>query len=137
MESPVEVVLQLMDAVRSKTVEQGMELVHEDAEFDWSESRAPYSGVYHGLGAMETFWGVWLDAWEEWAAEIAEVIDVGPETVLIVTNVRARGHGSGVPVRAQGASVWRVREGKIVYAKLFQSKEEALAAVESQRTGGP
>jgi ketosteroid isomerase-like protein len=134
---PLDTVLQLLDAVRDQAVDKGIEFVHEDAEFDWSESRAPYSGVYRGTAVMETFWAVWLDAWEEWVPEIAETIEIDPETVLIVTKIRARGTGSGVPVRAQGASLWRVRDGKVVWAKLFQSKEEALAAVESQRTGGP
>jgi ketosteroid isomerase-like protein len=137
LESPVETVLQLMDVVRRKAFDEGSALVHEDVEFDWSNSRAPYSGVTRGRAEMERFWRTWLEAWEEWAPEIDEAIEIEPETVLIVTNVRARGTGSGVPVRAQGASIWTVREGKVVYAKLFQSKEEALAAVESQRTGGP
>ena len=69
METPVEVVLRLMDAVRNKAVERGMELVHEDAEFDWSESRAPYRGIYRGHADMEKFWDVWLEAWEAWEAE--------------------------------------------------------------------
>ena len=43
--------------------------------------------------------------------------------------VHARGKGSGVEVRAGGAMVWRVQDGKIVEARFFQTKEEALAAV--------
>jgi ketosteroid isomerase-like protein len=137
LDTPVEIVLQLMDAVPRKAVDEARGLVHEDVEFDWSGSRAPYSGVYRGHAEMEQFWGVWLDAWDEWVPEIAEAVEVEPDTVLIVTNIRARGTGSGVPVRAQGASLWRVRDGKVAYAKLFQSKDEALASLASQRTGGP
>jgi ketosteroid isomerase-like protein len=72
---------------------------------------------------------MFIDAWDEWYPEFEEVIDVGPETILIVTRVRARGKGSGVPVEARGASIWSVRDGKVVSAKLFQSKAEALAAL--------
>ena len=53
---------------------------------------------------------------------------------MIVTHVRARGKGSGVTVEADGAGVWRVRDGKIAYAKLYQSKAEALAAVSRPAT---
>jgi ketosteroid isomerase-like protein len=57
------------------------------------------------------------------------VIEIDPETILVVNFVRARGKGSGIPVEARGASLWTVRDGKIMGAKLFRSKAEALEAV--------
>ena len=47
-------------------------------------------------------------------------------TVVVVTLVHARGRDSGVPVIAHGASVWMVRSGKVVQARLHQSKGDAL-----------
>lgn len=105
------------------------ELIADDAAFDWSNSRAPYGGVYRGHGELRAMWMLWLEAWEEWETEVVEAIEVEAGTVLTVTRVRARGRGSGVPVEARGASLWTVRDGKIVTAKLFQSKPEALAAI--------
>jgi hypothetical protein len=54
---------------------------------------------------------------------------VDAETVILVTLIHARGKGSGVPVRAGGASIWIVRHGKVTRVKLFQSKADALDAV--------
>ena len=111
-----------------------MELTHRDVEFDWSDSRAPYSGLYRGSGEIDGAWRAWLEAWDEWKPEIVETIEVDAETVVFVTKVHAHGKGSGVPVRAQGASVWTVRDGKIARGKLYQSKAEALAAVSPTTT---
>ncbi len=111
-----------------------MGLTHADVEFDWSDSRAPYSGLYRGIDEVRRAWQTWLEAWDEWKPEIVEAIEVDPETVVVVTQVQARGKGSGVTVHAQGASVWTIRDGKIARGKLYQSKAEALAAVSRPST---
>lgn len=116
-------------AAGRRDFDAAMELVVDDAQFDWSDSRAPYRGVYRGRDEASSAWSGWLEAWEEWDPEITEAIEVDADTVVAVTAVRARGKGSGVQVRARGASVWTFREGKIASAKLFQSKSEALASV--------
>jgi hypothetical protein len=58
-----------------------------------------------------------IDAWDEWRPEVEEVIEVDPSTVLVMTHVRARGKGSGVPVEA------------------LQSRAAALEAIGSKATG--
>jgi hypothetical protein len=45
------------------------------------------------------------DAWEEWDPQFEEVIEIDPETILVVNFVRARGKGSGIPVEARAARV--------------------------------
>lgn len=131
----VEIVRRFADlATGARDFDAAFQLAHEDVVFDWRDSRAPYSGLYQGRGECLAAWRVWLEAWDEWNPEVKEAIDVDPETVVVVTEIHARGKGSGVPVRAGGASVWRVRDGKIAYAKLFQSKAEALAGVSRPAT---
>ena len=110
------------------------ELAHPDAVFDWSNSLAPYRGVYQGAKQGKEAWSAWLEAWQRWDIDIVETIDLDAETLVVVTHVRAQGKGSGITVDAGGAGLWRVRDGKIAYAKLFQSKEEALAAVSPPAT---
>jgi ketosteroid isomerase-like protein len=126
----IDIVRELFDHVWiHRNVEAAIELVHPDAVFDWSDSRSPYRGLYHGHEALREAAERTWEAWDEWNPSFEEVIDVDPETVLIVTLVRGRGKGSGVPVEARGASLWSVRDGKISHAKLFQSKAEALEAI--------
>jgi ketosteroid isomerase-like protein len=105
-----------------------LELIHAEAEMDWSASLAPYRGVYHGHAAIRDTWHQWKDAWDEWTPEVIEAIGVDAETVVLVTLVHGRGKGSGVPVRAGGASIWTIRDGEVIRVKLCQSKAEALEA---------
>jgi ketosteroid isomerase-like protein len=125
-----DVVLRLFDVDWARSdLDATMQLIHDDAELDWSNSRAPYQGVYRGRAEIADAWRTWKEAWEEWYGEVREVIEVDPDTVVMVTRVRARGKGSGVTVHADGASVWSVRDGKIFRGKLFQSKAAALESM--------
>jgi ketosteroid isomerase-like protein len=125
-----EVVRALSDALwMERDLDAALDLVHPEADFDWSDSRAPYHGHFKGHGELRRAFEVMMEAWDEWYPEFDEVIEVDRDTVLIVTNVHARGKGSGVPVEARGASLWSVRDGLIISAKLFQSKGEALHAL--------
>jgi ketosteroid isomerase-like protein len=116
-----------------RDLDAAMELVDPEAVFDWSDSRAPYGGVFRGRDAIRDAAEALWDAWDEWDPEFREVIDIDPDTVLIMTFVRARGKGSGIPVEAHGASLWSVRDGKVIHAKLFQSKADAIDAIRLQQ----
>src|SRR5947208_2471079 len=106
-----------------------LEFIDADAVFDWTASRAPYSGIYRGHVEIRKFWQAFLEAWDEWTVEVQDLIEVDSETIICVTLVRGRGKGSGVLIEAHGAGVWSVRDGRITGAKLFQNKSEALEAV--------
>ena len=130
-----EVVRRLGGALwRDRDMDAALELVDPEAVFDWSDSRAPYRGVFRGHVEMRNAFQLMIDVWDDWHPEIEEAVEVDPETVLIVTRVQARGKGSGVPVEARGASLWTVRGGKVTGAKLFQSKDEALAELRLARS---
>jgi ketosteroid isomerase-like protein len=98
-------------------------------EFDWSASKAPFSGIYMGHEGFRRFWTEHNDVWEEFRLEVVEVIESGDERVITVTAVRGRGQGSGISIEGTGAVLWKLRERKIVSGRLFQSREEVLEAV--------
>ena len=116
-------------AMAGSGTDTNLEFIDAEAVFDWTASRAPYSGIYRGHAEIRRFWQGFLEAWDEWTAEVQEAIEVDPETLVCKTHFRARGKGSGVLIEGDGASVWSVRGGKVIRAKLFQSKAEALEAV--------
>jgi ketosteroid isomerase-like protein len=124
----VEIVRKVYD-FSGRDPETNLQLMDAEAVLDWTASRGPYRGIYRGHAEIRRFWQAFLEAWDEWTNEIQEVIEVDPETVVCVTHVRARGKGSGVLIDAHGAGVWSVRGGKVVRAKIFQSKFDALDAV--------
>jgi ketosteroid isomerase-like protein len=117
-------------------LEAALECVHAEMEFDWSDSIGPFAGTYRGQDGLTRFWTEMLEAWEQFSPEMEEVIDIGPDRLITLDVVRARGKGSGVDTEARGAMLWTFREGKIVRAKMFQTKQEALVAA-NRRSGPP
>ena len=111
-----------------RDLDAALECTHPEMEFDWSDSTGPFRGTYRGHEQLVRFWTEMWDAWDEFGPHSEDLIECGPERVVAVTVVRARGKGSGIEIEARAAMLWTVREGKILRGKLFQTKEEALEA---------
>jgi ketosteroid isomerase-like protein len=74
----------------------------------------------------------WLTDWfsqfeSDYRFEIEESRDWG-DRVLVVTNHRAKGRASGVPISQQTTQVMTLRDGKIVRQDFFANRDEALQA---------
>ena len=121
----------VIDAFNRADIDAVLEASSEDFEFDFSNSRGPLSGVYRGPEEAREFFSSFLEPWAALEVETEELMEVGDDRVLTVSEIRTRGQGSGAPVKATGAMIWTMRDGKLAAAKLFQSKEEALEAVGS------
>jgi ketosteroid isomerase-like protein len=104
-----------------------------DFEFDFSNSRGPLSGIYRGHAEARDFLTSFLEPWAALETEEKEFRDLGDDRVLTVTEIRTRGQGSGAEVTATGAMIWKIRDGEIVAAKMYQSKDEALEAASAER----
>jgi ketosteroid isomerase-like protein len=127
----VAVMRRFCDAWGDGDFETVLDCIHPDMEFDWSESRSPFKGVYRAHDGMRAYWEDMRDTFEWFRPEIDEVIDLGGERVLTATTVRGRARSSGIELNARGAMVWVVRDGKIASGKLFQDVEQALEAARS------
>ena len=101
------------------------ELWTDDITIDFSASRSPYAGVYSGKEEARRFMEEARDTWDELRWEPGEIVEVGPDEVLVDNVMRARGRGSGVEVEGRGAQLWTVRDGRLAHLRLFQSREEA------------
>src|SRR5690242_14465089 len=125
----VELVRGAINSVNRGDIRLAMEKADDDFEMDWSNSIGPLSGVYRGREQVNEFWASFREAWDELRWDMQEVVDLGGEQVLVVNQVRMRGHASRVDVQATGVQVWTIRNGRLVSVKLYQSKAEALEAV--------
>jgi ketosteroid isomerase-like protein len=124
----LELIRPVIDAFNRADVDGLLEATSQDFEFDFSNSRGPLNGVYQGRTRAREFLTSFLEPWAALETEEKEFTDLGNGRVLTVTEIRTRGQGSGAEVTATGAMIWRIRDGEIVAAKMYQSKEEALAA---------
>ena len=124
----VETVRRLFEALSRGDLDELEAMTPIDFELDRGASRSPGSRVYRGPGDIRQLWSDLLDAWSEFEFYEIEMIHTG-DAVVRVGGVRGKGKSSGVEVAAEGATLWRFRDGKPVSAALFQSKQEALEAV--------
>ena len=127
-EENVEVVRKIIEAFNRHDPDLFASYVAPGGEADWSDSIAPYRGVYRGPDEWKAWLRLRLDAWRDAHWEPLELAELEQELVLLVVRLIAQGRDSGIEVRASSAVLWTIRDGKVVRAKLFQSKEEALEA---------
>jgi uncharacterized protein len=90
-------------------------------------SRCAGGGLYHGPDEIARGFGRWLGAWEEFRVEIEELIDAGDHVVLFA-RMHGTGRESGFEVEQRPALVCEVRDGKVVEARGFRDRAEALEA---------
>ena len=133
MSNHVEVVTRVIDAFNRADLEAVLEASSADFEFDFSNSRGPLSGVYRGLDEARDFLASFFEPWAALDVELEELVELGGDRVLTVSEIRTRGQGSGAEVNATGAMVWTIRNGEVAAAKMYQSKAEALEAVSAER----
>jgi uncharacterized protein len=92
------------------------------------QSRFPDGEVYEGPAAFGEFYRRWFGAWDDLTVSPERFIDDGDRVVALMT-LEGRGKGSGTPVTMQVASVWGLRDGKVVEVVGYPDRREALEAL--------
>jgi ketosteroid isomerase-like protein len=98
-----------------------------DIEWDWSRSIGPDGGVQRGPAAVGRFIRAQWEHWDAIEMTPEEIVEAGDDVVVFV-HVRLRGR-DGIEVEARGPHVQTWSGGRLVRYRLFQAREEALAAV--------
>src|SRR5262245_2344009 len=120
----VEVVRRAIEAFNRREIQ----LDWLDPGVEWIEDpRFPGAETLHGPAGVERSLRKWWDAWEV-QARPQDCTCVGDQ-VVVVGHGHFRGGGSDVPVTAEFAGVYDLRDGKIVRFEVLPSRAEALKAV--------
>jgi hypothetical protein len=105
-------------------VDPGVE--HHPAEdllpLDWDE-------VAYGRDGYQQVWRKMMDAFDDFRAEPAEMLDLG-DKVLVTAHYKGHGLGSGIPIDETLFQLCRLRKGLVVWQKDFTDRAEALEAAE-------
>jgi uncharacterized protein len=102
-------------------------LLHADVEWI-NPDNAVEPGTRVGSDAFDAAWSNVRDSFETVVFEPRDFLDVGDDVVLI-TVMRARGHGSGADVEHPQGHVWTIEKGKAVRLRWFHHPHLALEAV--------
>ena len=99
----------------------------EDALWEEDPGRADQQ-VWRGHDGICASWRRWLDQWDDWSFEIADVEDQG-DRVFVVGHEHGRGQSSGANVSATNYMVLTFRDGKISRYQEFYDEQQARAAL--------
>jgi uncharacterized protein len=99
-----------------------------DPEIEWTTTgRYVEAGTYRGHDGIRKYLGTMMAEFEHMRVEPHEVIDAGDD-VVVRGRVLGRGKRSGAPVDLAMTVVYTVRDGRIVRARNFEDRADALRA---------
>ena len=76
---------------------------------------------------MTDMLATYLSGWNDYSAKIKEVSEAG-EQVILVLHETATMRDTGVPLERDLVQLWTVRDGRGVFVRVYQTKDEALEA---------
>ena len=126
-EENVELARAAIDAFNRRDLEWLLERIDDDFVFDWTRSRGPLAGVYHGREGLTEFVREQWETFETFVMEPAEFIDLGRH-VVVPNTVHVHGR-DGIEASAETTQVFTLEpDGRVSRVTMYQELEEALAA---------
>ncbi len=102
-----------------------------DPDIGWDISAHPLPDVpNHGQGRdalMTDMLATYMSGWNEYSAEMKELVDVGDQVVAVIHEMAQMGK-SGVVLDRDLAQLWTLRDGRAIFLRVFPTKAEALEA---------
>ncbi|HVS29573.1 MAG TPA: nuclear transport factor 2 family protein [Solirubrobacteraceae bacterium] len=102
--------------------------VHPDVEYVIADGPSP--GTWKGLDGLVEGWRDFLSAWENFRGQAEEYRELDDQRVLVLTTFTGRGKKSGVELghmRAKGAVVCHIHDGRVTRQVLYLDRQRALA----------
>jgi ketosteroid isomerase-like protein len=120
----VELVYRTTDAINRRDLDAS--LAPMDDEVEVIPRAGLMEGTLHGHDGVRRWWETMLDVFPDFTVEVDDVRDVGDRTIATLY-VRGHGAGSNVPAEDMLWLVQRWRDGKCIWLRIFDSRDEALA----------
>ena len=102
-----------------------------DQGVNWSPAIGPILGVetVRGTEDLRRFLTRDLfDGFDQFGAEPLSIEDLGGEYVLVMVRYTGRGQSTGIEMNMTSASLYRMRDGKVVTMRDYSTRAEALEA---------
>jgi ketosteroid isomerase-like protein len=103
-----------------------------DIDYRGAEGAIDDVGPIIGRDALRSYAADWYDMFPDLELAPEEVIDAGPERVIVTWRVAGTAKVSGVPTELRYAALYTIRGGKVVRGREYMTKDEALAAAASE-----
>jgi len=126
-EENIEVVRRSVEAVNQGDIEKVLSLTDPDAELRSAIVGGAEGTVFRGHHGFRDWFAQSMASFEELTTELTEFRDVG-DRVIAFGNIHARGRESGLELDSETGWVFTVRDGRVLRAEGFLSREQALKA---------
>ena len=103
-----------------------VDLFHPDIV--WENPLADEKREYHGIPEVLENMSDVLDSFEYMRNEPEQIVARG-DVVVVVSQTRIRGRGSGVEYTNRAAHVWNVRDGRATHFRVYENVDKALRLV--------
>jgi ketosteroid isomerase-like protein len=100
----------------------------------------PESGVWTGVAGIAAGWRRWISEWEELRVAAYEYHELDDERILVFNTFTGRGKTSGLElgqIRAKGASLFHICDGKVTKLVLYGDLKSAFADLGLAPEAGP
>jgi ketosteroid isomerase-like protein len=130
----VEIVRRLFDAFNERADEGALnpedllEYFTDDIDYRAVEGAPDDHGPVRGKEALRAHFQDWLDTFDNFRQEPAELIDAGDDKVIAVLRISGRARLSGVETHLTYAAHYAFRAGKIARGREYWTRAEALEA---------
>jgi ketosteroid isomerase-like protein len=131
MSQNVELLRRIIEANRSDEIEAGTETIValSDPSFEFRSVLSAVEGAtYRGHDGVRRYLSDMADAWQEWRNDADEILEIGPDTVLVNLHFRAVGH-SGTAVEAHSTAIFVFSNGKCLSIHSYPTRAAALEDV--------
>jgi ketosteroid isomerase-like protein len=122
----VEIVQEAVRAFQARDVEAWVNCFHPDAEVLWPRNLLE-GGSYRGHEGVRRAIADSFETWEDIRLDQVDIRSIDDCVVLLSRNTIV-GKGQAPAVEYQGAYLIKIREGKCIHFRPYQSHREALEA---------
>ena len=78
--------------------------------------------------AHDRMLATYVSGWNEYQADVVEIIDANEDQVVVVLHEAARVRASDLMLARHMSHLWTVRDGRLVFLRVFRTKRAALQA---------
>jgi ketosteroid isomerase-like protein len=125
----VEVVRVAYEAFAREGLDRFMEHFTDDVEYHvLAGADDLIHGPCHGKDAVRAWLQDWIDMFDGFWMELAELINAGGATVFTAERYGGRARLSGIETDSPNWTVFTIRHGKIAGGREYETREQALEA---------
>jgi ketosteroid isomerase-like protein len=115
-------------AFNSGDLDAFLDRCSDDIDYRAVEGALDDHGPIQGKDALRAFMQDWLGMFDDFTAELVELIEAGEDKVIAVVRISGRAKLSSVETDLTYAELWTLRDGKVAWGRQYWTRADALEA---------